>query len=282
MILACGTLSYRQEGLERALEGIARAGFQWVEIGCVSGYCEHIHPESMSPADADRLADQVARFGLRIASIAGHVDLKYPLLGKGAETARVGFDLLRKRIELAGRLHVGIVNTGVGVARDAADLDGFYRDFDALLEHAERHGVKIGLESHAGLTETAAASLALCRRMGRSGVGVNYDAANVRFYTGLDPVLDLAANAEELRDWLIHVHIKDHRGAKGAWDFPPLGEGDLDLAGVAAILRRMGYNGPCSLEIEFRGVENQDPSPEVIDHGVAQSYRFMKGLGLED
>ncbi|NUQ63860.1 MAG: hypothetical protein HUU20_15390 [Pirellulales bacterium] len=30
MILACGTLSYRQKTLGRALEGIARAGFRWI------------------------------------------------------------------------------------------------------------------------------------------------------------------------------------------------------------------------------------------------------------
>ena len=281
MILACGTLSYRQESLGRALEGIAGAGFQWVELGCVCGYCEHVTPETMSAADSDLLADQVSRRGLRIASIAGHVDLKYPLIGKGAETARKGFDLLRKRIDLASHLKVGIVNTGVGVTQETSELDHFYRDFDALLHYAQKQGVKIGLESHAGLTETAGASLALCKRMGRSSLGVNYDAANVHYYTGLDPVADLAACADEIGEWLVHVHIKDHRGGKGVWDFPPLGEGGVDFAGLTSILRQVGYDGPCSLEIEFRGVQSQDPSPEVIDRGVRESCRFMKDLGLE-
>jgi sugar phosphate isomerase/epimerase len=280
MLLSCGTLSYRQESLQRALEGIARAGFQWVEIGCVCGYCEHITPETMSAADAQRLAAQVAAVGLKIASIAGHVDLKYPLIGQGAETARHGFDLLRARIDLASRLQVGIVNTGIGATQDKAELENFYRDFAALLEYAEQRRVKIGLESHAGLTETAFATLALCRRMGRSGVGVNYDPGNVHYYTGLDPAADLGACAGEIGDWLIHVHIKDHRGGKGAWDFPPLGEGDVDLRAVAAILRQIGYQGPCSLEIEFRGPDSQDPPAEIIDRGVAESLRFMRALGL--
>lgn len=281
MILSCGTLSYRQEGLQRALEGIARAGFQWVELGCVCGYCEHITPETMGAAEADRLAEQVARVGLKIASLAGHVDLKYPLIGQGAAAARQGFALLRARVDLASRLDVGIVNTGIGASEDAAELDRFYRDFEALLQYAEQRRVRIGLESHAGLTETAAATLALCRRLGRPGVGINYDPGNVHYFTGLDPVADLAACAEALGDWLIHVHIKDHRGGKGTWDFPPLGEGDVDLPGVAAILKRIGYHGPCSLEIEFRGPDSQDPSAEIIDHGIAKSYWIMQDLGLE-
>jgi len=282
MTLACGTLSYRQESLARALEGIARAGFRWVEIGCVCGYCEHIKPETMGPADADRLAAQASQFGLGIVSIAGHVDLEYPLLGKGTEVAAHGFHLLRKRIDLAGHLKIGIVNTGIGVARNPGELDAFYRDFETLLEYAETRRVKIALESHAGLTETAAASLALCQCMGRPSLGINFDAANVHYYTGMDPVADLNACADEIGPWLIHVHIKDHRGGKGVWDFPPLGEGEVDLRGLASLLRQIRYRGPCSLEIEFRGPDSQDPSPEVIDRGVEQSYRFMKELGLDD
>lgn len=278
MILACGTLSYRQESLDRALEGIARAGFQWVEIGCVAGYCEHITPETMGPADADRLARQVDRAGLKISAIAGHIDLKYPLVGKGEETAARGYELLSARVDLASRLGVGIVNTGIGVAQDPAELDCFYRDFGTLLSYAETRGVKIGLETHAGLTETAVASLALCRRMNRPNLGMNHDAGNVHFYTGLDPVADLESCEKELMPWLIHVHIKDHRGNKGDWDFPPLGQGSVDLPRLAAVLRRIGYDGPCSLEIEFAGVGTQDPTPDVIDRGVAESYRFMRGL----
>jgi L-ribulose-5-phosphate 3-epimerase len=281
MVLACGTLSYRQEPLERALEGIARAGFPAVELGCVCGYCEHVRPEAMSAADMARLGDQVAGFGLEIASIAGHVDLAFPLLGKGPEVAREGFARLRSRIELASRLGVEIVNTGVGMAQDAGELEGFYRAFEALLADAEAHGVKIGLESHAGLTETAVASLAFCRRMGRPNLGINYDAANVRFYTGGDPVADLESCAGELGAHLIHVHIKDHAGGQGEWNFPPLGQGSIDFPRLAALFRRIGYKGPYSLEIEFQGPDSTDPSPEIIDQGVAESYAFMRRLGIE-
>jgi L-ribulose-5-phosphate 3-epimerase len=278
MRLACGTLSYRQEPLERALEGIARAGFPAVELGAVCGYCEHVRPEAMSATDMAQLGDQVAGFGLEIASIAGHVDLEFPLLGKGPEVAREGLARLRSRIELASRLGVPIVNTGIGVAQDPAELEEFYRGFDALLADAAAQGVKIGLESHAGLTATAAASLALCRRMGRPNLGINYDAANVRFYTGGDPVADLENCAGELGAWLIHVHIKDHAGGQGEWNFPPLGQGSLDFPRLAALFRRIGYDGPYSLEIEFQGPDSTDPSPEIIDQGVAESYQFMRRL----
>jgi sugar phosphate isomerase/epimerase len=280
--LACGTLSYRQESLERALEGIAKAGFPGVEIGCVCGYCEHIQPEKMSPADTDALGALVAKHGLRIASIAGHIDFECPLLGKGPAVAAQGFAKLRARIDVASRLGVPVVNTGVGVASNDEDMDAFYAELRKLLDYAAEKNVKIGVESHAGVSETAAASLAFCREVGHTALGINHDAGNVRYYAGQDPVADLEGVLDEIGEWLIHVHIKDHRGGKGDWDFPPLGEGDLDLDAIAALYRRLGFPGPYSLEIEFKGPDSSDPTAEIIDAGVADSYRFMKNLGLEE
>ena len=279
-LLACGTLSYRQEPLRRALEGIARAGFPAVEIGCVCAYCEHVRPERMSPADMESLGKLVESFGLTIASIAGHIDLEFPLLGKGPEAAAAGCRRLRARFDLAGELGVPIVNTGLGIAGPGESLDPLYRELADLLAHAAARNVKIGLESHAGVTETAKASLDLCRTIGSPNLGINHDAGNVRFYAGIDPVADLAAVAHEIGLYLIHVHIKDHRGPKGQWDFPPLGEGSIDLAALAALYRRIGFRGPFSLEIEFHGPDSTDPSAEIIDEGVARSLRFMKDLGL--
>lgn len=280
--LACGTLSYRQQSLQRALDGIAAAGFRAVEIGCVCDYCEHVKPEQMTPADMDALGKAVSDRGLAIASIAGHVDLAYPLMGKGPGAAAEGFTRLRARIDLANHLGVPIVNTGVGTAAEGEDVDVFYRDFDALLDYAEKRSVKLGIESHAGVSETAVASLAFCRKVGRKNLGINHDAGNVRYYTGQDPIADLRSVVDEIGEWLIHVHIKDHRGGKGDWDCPPLGEGDIDFDSLAALYRQIGFAGPYSLEIEFLGPDSTDPTPDIIDQGVANSYHFMKNLQLEN
>jgi len=280
--LACGTLSYRQQPLERALEGIAAAGFPGVEIGCVCGYCEHVVPEDMSPEEMDALGALAETHGLTIVSIAGHIDLACPLLGKGPDTAAEGFRRLGARIDLAARLGVPIVNTGVGVAAEDEDMDAFLSQLRTLLDYAGEKGVKIGVESHAGVSETAAASLAFCRQVNHPALGINHDAGNVRFYAGRDPVADLESVIDEIGEWLVHVHIKDHRGGKGDWDFPPLGQGDLDQRALAALYRRIGFAGPYSLEIEFHGPDSTDPTPEIIDRGVADSFRFMKDLGLED
>jgi sugar phosphate isomerase/epimerase len=121
----------------------------------------------------------------------------------------------------------------------------------------------------------------LCRQMQSPALGINYDAANVRYYTGQDPVADLESCEADLTEHLIHVHVKDHAGGRGEWNFPPLGEGHVDFTGLVRSFRRLGFAGPYSLEIEFLGPDSTDPTPEIIDDGVARSYRFMRDLGLE-
>ena len=235
----------------------------------------------MTSAEMDVLGALVAKHGLQIVSIAGHIDLECPLLGKGPDAAAEGFRRLGARIDLAAWLGAPIANTGVGVAAEGEDMDAFLTQLRTLLDYAGEKGVKIGVESHAGVSETAAAGLDFCRRVNHPALGINHDAGNVRFYAGQDPVADLESVIDEVGEWLVHVHIKDHRGGQGDWDFPPLGEGDLDLEALAEQYRRIGFAGPYSLEIEFHGPDSTDPTPEIIDRGAADSYRFMKNLGLE-
>jgi L-ribulose-5-phosphate 3-epimerase len=51
------------------------------------------------------------------------------------------------------------------------------------------------------------------------------------------------------------VHLKDKRGGKDVPDFPPLGEGELDVARFLRRLRTAEYSGPVSMEIEFQNWE---------------------------
>ena len=54
-------------------------------------------------------------------------------------------------------------------------------------------------------------TLPLLERIGRDSIKVNYDTANVEFYSGQKAVDDLEAIAPHLT----HVHLKDTTGGKG-------------------------------------------------------------------
>ncbi len=101
---------------------------------------------------------------------------------------------------------------------------------------------------------------------------------------------------QALKDWgarINHMHLKDARLAvvegiirEGApveeiWRraaFCPLGEGDVDIDGVLAELRRLGYSGWIVVE------QDRIPSPQVsmdeVRREQAANREFLRARGL--
>ena len=80
----------------------------------------------------------------------------------------------------------------------------------------------------------------LLEKIGHPRIKVAYDTANCEFYGDTKAVDDL----HTMVPYLANVHLKDKRGGKGVWDFPEPGAGHVDFAGILAILRDGGYDGP--------------------------------------
>ena len=75
-----------------------------------------------------------------------------------------------------------------------------------------------------------------------------------------------------------HVHLKDQRGGKGVADFPPLGEGDVDLESILRDLRSIDFAGPVSMEIEFTNYEW--PAWEECVEAAMRGKAYWDGLGI--
>jgi sugar phosphate isomerase/epimerase len=117
-------------------------------------------------------------------------------------------------------------------------------------------------------------TIRLLEKIGRESVKVNYDTANVEYYSGDKAVDDLP----KITPHLAHVHLKDTVGGKGVWNFPAIGDGTVDFRRVLEILDAAGYKGPYSVELEFTG-EPWPPLAEVTE-SMRRSYEHLKGLGL--
>jgi sugar phosphate isomerase/epimerase len=258
------TNSYHTYSLDEALEGIAAAGFKFVELSAVKGWTEHI------PLDADaktlgRVQRQLHRLGLIPISLSGHSDL----------TTKAGLEDGKKALDLCERLGIDIMNTAIGGHySEHEDEAGFMGNIHELADYAAARDILIGIEIHGEITNTGQNAVAVLQQIGRPNVRVNYDTANVEFYGGVSAVADLPHCLE----MLIHCHLKD-KGAEGrVWNFPAVGAGHVDFAGVLAILEQGGYSGPFSVEIEFQG----EPWPALAEVNAAmkQSYETLARLGL--
>jgi sugar phosphate isomerase/epimerase len=258
--LAGHTNSYHTYSLDEALAGIAGAGYAGIELSAVPGWTEHVVLDD----DPRELRAKLDHYGLTPVSLSGHSDL----------TTKEGLAHGIKAVRWAADYGLPIVNSAIGGHwSEDEDESAFMGNIDELAGVAEAAQVVVALEIHGDIMASGAKTRALVERIGRESIRVNYDTANCEFYGDVTAVEDIPAIAP----YLAHVHLKDKVGGAREWDFPAPGEGHVDFAGVFRVLDEGGYDGPCSVEIEFKG-EPWPPLAEV-NRAMASAHRHLTSLG---
>lgn len=263
-LTAC-TNTYHSYSLEEALDGIARAGFTSVELTSVPGWTEHVRRDA-DDAEIERVKELLAQNGLTAVSFAGHSDL----------VSDEGVAEFRKALNIARKLGVTKVTTSTGGHADTSggSLDDQRRAFleriRPLADEAAQDGIEICLETHGGLLATGQISKALIAEIGKPNIGINYDPGNVIHYGDVRPENDLPGAVDKVS----HMHVKDQIGGVGVWNFPTVGTGEVDFPALFKTLDEAGFDGPCSVEIEFQG----EPWPTLadVDKAMADSYAYVR------
>ena len=259
------TIVFAPYSIDQALEGLAATGYHACEIGAVKGWFEHIDPDTASEREIDRIAAKLADLGLRPVSLSGHAQL---------QTAE-GAARFSRAIDIAAALGMEVVNTYTGDATTDEEREAYFANVAALCDQAANHGLKIGMETDSNMLPTAEVGVAILDRIDRPDVlGFNYDPGNVVYYAGADPLTDVRFALPRL----VHFHFKDKVGGKGVFNFPPPGDGELDMTGLLAILDEAGYAGPLSAEVEFN--ELGWPDYEACGAAARRSVENLRGMGL--
>jgi sugar phosphate isomerase/epimerase len=251
--------SYTTYSLDEALAGIAGAGFRHVELAAAAGEHVDVHGD---PAET---CARVAHHGLSVASISAHSDLTTPAGVRHALAA----------LRWAERAGVPIVNTAIGgVDHGPESEEAFLANIGPIADAAEAAGITLALEIHGQLMASGRRSGPLLERVAHPAVKVNYDTANVQCLTGTPAVEDLPLIVHHVA----HVHLKDLRSTQGRYEFPAIGDGDVDFAGVLRVLWDAGYAGPLSVEVEFSG-ELPWPPLQEVDAAMRASHEALADLG---
>ena len=263
-LTAC-TNSYHSYSLEEALDGIARAGFTSVELTSVPGWTEHVRRDADDAETATR--ERPAR-----SARPDSGESRGPFRSRQLTRAwRVP-----QRPQIARKLGIPKVTTSTGGHADTSggslddQREAFLERIGPLADEAGRDGINICLETHGGLLATGVMPRSLIARIGRPNIGINYDPGNVILYGDTRPETDLP----EAVDKVIHMHVKDQIGGAGVWNFPQVGTGEVDFPALFRMLDEAGFDGPCSVEIEFQG--EPWPSLEEVDRAMAESYRYVR------
>ena len=267
--LGAHTLPYRAHSLDRALEGIARAGYRY--MGLWNDHAE----QPLIPHDAPAATIDSVRKTIDSHSLIPRMAFRFPSDPLDKDPAAP----LRRTVEVAGALAIPfVISTGPSPYRRAPharkrdmlfhkESESYFHVLRTVAPLAERAGVTIVLKPHMGVTGTGEDLADLVTLIDHPNVRVCYDAGNIAYYEGLTPEDDVKACAHLTRA----VCLKDHRGDRFHPDFPIPGEGDVDHADIFRILLDADFSGPCLVERVDGTQKATDMSPDSIDAALAKA-----------
>jgi sugar phosphate isomerase/epimerase len=178
-------------------------------------------------------------------------------------------------LEIAASFGARIVNTFTGDATTDEEREAYFANVADLCDYAKTLGLKIGMETDSNMLPTAKVGVEILDRIDRADtLGFNYDPGNVVYYTGADPVEDIAYALPRM----VHLHLKDKVGGKGVFNFPPPGDGELPLRELLQLCADAGYTGPISAEVEFD--EKGWPDYDACLAAAKRSVENLHAMGL--
>ena len=242
-------------------------GIHHVEVPASPGGAGGFVPELMDADDLARLKERLQQIGVIPVSVGAYCDL----------TRDRQVEMIKRRIDFARAL--GATNVVSDATRqlevDAEQWRKLVNTLRYLGDYAADQGVRIALETHGGLTRNGTLSRRLLDAVNHLAVGINYDTGNIYYYNdNLDPAEDVKLVA----DRIFQVHLKDTVGGKGEWQFCELGQGRVNFPGIVDVLRKVGFRGPYSLELE--GKRGEDLNKADQGKVIRASLDYLRRIGL--
>jgi L-ribulose-5-phosphate 3-epimerase len=264
--LGAATFTYLYEcSLEEAIRRLADHGFPFFELTATP---PHPTPEEMDLPARRKLAQLCERLGIRpLAVQPTFTDVNLATLNRGIREESVR--QIQECIRLASDLGASMVVVVPGRVRPLipppfeASLAQAAGSLEACLPLAEQLGIMLALESTPySITPDAARLLQLVERLGHPQVGVALDVANNSM---VEPPEDAL---RAVRPHLRLIHLSDTLPTR--WLHAAVGDGSLDFASIAGVVREIGYEGPTILETTVA----DDP-----DGALRRSRQALERLG---
>lgn len=255
--VGCSLLTFWEWGLEEALDRVRAHGFTRLDLAFVPGHCEHFDPLAMTPAKLDQLAGALEARGLTVSSINLHPG---DMAGKDFELAE---RRIRATLDVARRVGARVLTlppgrppefpeawepTAAVVAKRVASFVG----------RAEQAGVTLTVEApHAyTLAEDVDQAARLFELIRDPRIACTFDTSHAQRKHRL-PLWDMR---RKLGVPVAHVHLRDT--LRGEVTVTP-GKGDCEYLPFLEALRRDGYAGDLTFELEYGGFTREQVEREL-------------------
>ncbi len=173
---------------------------------------------------------------------------------------------LQQEIDNAAFLGLRFVMT-FGVD-EPAQYDNYCQSMARAAAYGAEKGVQVVMKPHGGSSGASDEILLALKKVGHPNFKLWYDAGNIVYYTGKDPV-------EELKPIVRHVTgfcAKDCAAPKSEVMIQ-FGAGKVDFARVFAVLKSAGFGGPIMVECCAIG-----DTPEATATGARANREFLETL----
>ncbi|MGD0814227.1 MAG: sugar phosphate isomerase/epimerase family protein [Verrucomicrobiota bacterium] len=219
-------------GFDVALKGIKQAGYG--TVGLLTPMPDEAFIGSQATDEyLTSLKKRIAGSGLGAALGALHVKPGLPL-----EDA---IQDVRRQIDHAQFLNLEwLLTFGVD---EKEHYEKYYQMMADAADYAEQAKMKLVLKPHGGGSGAAEEIQRCLGRVNRPNFKVWYDAGNIIYYTGKDPVEELKPIARYVTGFC----AKDCTGENGGVMIQ-FGAGKVDFASVFKELKKAGFNGPTFVE----------------------------------
>lgn len=232
---------------EELIYKLVEWGYEGVELnaGRVPWAEPHVGPD-MSVKEKDRIKKAIEKTGLEISSLCVHISL----IEQNSSKRKKNVNIIKGCIDLAVELSADVVHAVSGpllseVSRSKA-WKWLVEGVSECIDYAEERDIRFALEPVVnGLIWSVEDTLALLEELKGKPLYINFDPSHLEVRGE-----DVVEATKRLADKIVHVHMKDAKGKPANFQFPPLGMGTVDFAGILKELRKAGYEGFLSVEYE--------------------------------
>ena len=285
---------------KEVIQFAAESGYECVEVMCwPRGKAErryagvtHIDVNDLTASDVKEIQAFNKDHNVFISGLGYYPN---PLTPDHAE-AQVYIDHIKKVIDAAVKLEIGVVNSFIGRDWKKSVDDNWPRFLEVwkpLIKYAEERNIRIGIENCPMAFsndewpggKNLATTPAIWRRMFNDipsdNFGLNFDPSHLVWQK-----IDISKAIREFAGKFVHVHAKDARvdqhrldevgimGTPLQFHTPKLpGLGDVNWGQYYSVLSDAGYNGPVCVEVEDRTYEG---SIDRRKASLLQSQRYLR------
>ncbi len=244
-------------GYDVALDGIKAAGYK------LTGMLTRTEKEPFIGSDATpeylaELKQKIAARGLKVNMGALRIKFDLPLAEMIKDT--------RKQIDNGKTMGVQFLLTfGSNNPRQYED---YYKLMQDAAPYAQERGLKVVLKPHGGASGAAEEIMRCLEKVKHPNYKVWFDAGNILFYTGKDPLEELKPIARQVTGFC----VKDCDKQRGSvW--LQFGAGKVDFPALFAHLKQEGFNGPLMVECCAEGA-----TPEAVTANARKNRAYLEKI----